>query len=82
MSGLPRDGGTLSVSWGRWAGFYWHRGYCLRLCLGWIALTYLPRDLDNLLHDLMGPKIYTALLKEACPECLRRLAAKRAEMRS
>lgn len=31
--------GTLALSWGAYGGFYVHRH---RLCLGWVALTYVP----------------------------------------
>jgi hypothetical protein len=41
-------GGTLALSWGRYGGFYLHR---YRLCLGWVALTFLPIDLDEILHE-------------------------------
>jgi hypothetical protein len=45
-------GGAFAVSWGKWGGFYWKRGYTTRLCLGWVALTYFPLDLDVLLRAL------------------------------
>lgn len=41
-------GGTLAVSWGEWGGFYLDRGWCTRLCIGWVAITYLPVDFDDL----------------------------------
>jgi len=40
------------ISIGKWGGFYFHRGYATRLCLGFIAITLLPEDLDNLLARL------------------------------
>lgn len=43
--------GTLAISWGEYAGFYWHSKYSKRLCLGWIAFTYIPNDLDDLLNQ-------------------------------
>lgn len=47
-----RDGvapcGTLALSWGRYGGFYVHR---YRICLGWVALTWLPLDLDDVLSE-------------------------------
>lgn len=39
--------GTLAVSWGPWGGLYVHRA---RLCLGWVALTYVPIELDDLME--------------------------------
>ena len=39
---------TFSVSFGRWGGFYFHRDYTIRLCLGWLAFTFYPFDMDDL----------------------------------
>lgn len=57
-----RRGGTVSVSWGSYGGFYLHRH---RVCLGWIALTYTPVDLDALM------RAYVELheQKTPCPLC-------------
>lgn len=41
--------GTLSLSWGEYGGFYFNKGYMTRLCLGWIAFTYIPEELDKLI---------------------------------
>jgi hypothetical protein len=45
--------GTLALSWGPWGGFYvsWHgRGAMTnRLCLGWLALTYVALEIDDLM---------------------------------
>lgn len=41
-------GASFVVSVGRYGGFYWRRAYCIRLCLGWIAFTFLPFDFDDL----------------------------------
>jgi len=43
--------GTISISWGRWGGFYITWGYTKRVCLGWVALTYFPDDIDDYLND-------------------------------
>lgn len=40
---------TFSISIGRWGGIYWHCGYTIRLCLGWVAFTYFPFDIDDCL---------------------------------
>jgi len=37
---------TVSLSWGRFGGFYLHRN---RVCLGWVALTWLPWEMDDLM---------------------------------
>lgn len=43
--------GTIALSWGAWGGFYVHYDWTWRLCLGWVALTYIPQDLDVLLEQ-------------------------------
>jgi hypothetical protein len=37
---------TFIISCGKkYGGFYvWHKGISKRLCLGWIAFTYVPMD--------------------------------------
>lgn len=40
--------GTIALSWGPWGGFYVHPR---RVCLGWVALTYVP---DVEVDDLMA----------------------------
>ena len=45
---------TLCISIGRWGGIYFHRDYTIWLCLGWVALTFFPCDLDDVFkrhHD-------------------------------
>ena len=43
------SGGTLALSWGRYGGFYARRAYCWRICLGVVALTYCPVEIDDLM---------------------------------
>jgi hypothetical protein len=46
-------GFSLTLSVGRYGGFYCKSyQYSKRLCLGWMAITYFPEDLDDLLHRL------------------------------
>ena len=40
---------TFMLSFGKWGGFYWYRGFGRRLCLGWLVLTWLPADIDDCL---------------------------------
>lgn len=40
---------TLALSFGKWGGFYILRGHTFRVCLGWVALTYFPEDIDVIL---------------------------------
>ncbi len=39
---------TLLFSVGRWGGFYIARGFTLRVCLGFIAITFAPVDIDEI----------------------------------
>lgn len=41
---------TIALSVGPWGGFYVHRGFCHRLCLGWLAVTLVPVELDDLME--------------------------------
>lgn len=45
-----RRRGTLALSWGAWGGFYFNRGFCPRVCLGWLAITYCPVELDDMME--------------------------------
>jgi len=47
---------TIAVSFGKYGGFYFHRGYTTRLCLGWVAITYFPCDIDTLFDELFKEK--------------------------
>ena len=39
------NGCTIMVSMGReYGGFHFFRGFTTRLCLGWIAFTFIPMD--------------------------------------
>jgi hypothetical protein len=45
--------GTLAISWGKWGGFYVHRPkgrFVSRVCLGFVAITYLPLEIDELME--------------------------------
>lgn len=39
--------GTLMFSWGRYGGFCCHSS---RLCLGWVAFTFFPHEVDDVLR--------------------------------
>jgi hypothetical protein len=43
---------TIICNVGRYGGFSVHRGDTTRLCLGWLAITIIPADLDNVLGRL------------------------------
>lgn len=40
---------TFMVNIGKWGGVYFHHGFSTRLCLGWIAFTFIPADMDEIL---------------------------------
>lgn len=42
---------TIAISFGSYGGFYIHSGYTKRVCLGWIAFTYFPEDIDRTLGN-------------------------------
>lgn len=44
----------IALSWGHWAGVYVIRGYCVRLCLGWVAITYVPVELEELIGGYLA----------------------------
>jgi len=43
---------TIMINVGSWGGFYTSGGGSFRICLGWIALTIFPFDMDNVLYDI------------------------------
>lgn len=40
---------AIIISIGKWGNVYFYRGFGWRLCLGWIAITILPIDGDEIL---------------------------------
>ncbi len=46
-------GMSIMVSVGEWGGVYLHRGYSKRLCLGWLSITFVAQDMDELLERLI-----------------------------
>lgn len=40
---------TVAVSVGPWGGFYVHRKFFQRVCIGWLAITVVPVELDDLM---------------------------------
>ncbi len=48
--------GTISISWGRWGGFYRYRSRgeylsTIRICCGWLAITYIGGiEIDDLMQ--------------------------------
>jgi hypothetical protein len=45
--------GTFSISWGKYGGWYILLRYTKRICLGWVAITYFPFDIDEKLNELL-----------------------------
>lgn len=48
------EGLSFSISFGKWGGVGYHHGYTKRLCLGWVALTVWPFDLDVWVARMVG----------------------------
>jgi uncharacterized protein (DUF433 family) len=44
---------SFVINIGSWGGIYVYRGATFRLCLGWVALTIWPFDIDYLISDLI-----------------------------
>lgn len=43
---------SIVISIGKYGGFYYHNEYTKRICLGWIAITYIPQDFDDMILDI------------------------------
>jgi hypothetical protein len=43
--------GSFCISWGKYGGWYFRSGHTTRLCLGWLAFTYFPFEIDEVLTD-------------------------------
>lgn len=41
---------TLMLTFGKSGGFYIAWGYSKRICLWWLAITFIPRDMDQILN--------------------------------
>lgn len=44
---------SVVLSCGKWGGFYLHRGYTTLLCMGFVALTFVPEEFEDLCDRLM-----------------------------
>lgn len=42
---------SLIISIGRYGGFYLLNGYTKRICLGWLAITLVFADIDDILSE-------------------------------
>lgn len=49
-----KNGRSFCISIGKYGGFYFHKDYTVRLCLGWISFTYFPEEIDNILNNLLN----------------------------
>ena len=49
-------GSCFIISFGRYGGFYFLKEYTICLCLGWVSITYIPDDIDNLINGLLKGK--------------------------
>jgi hypothetical protein len=39
------------ISFGRYGGFYFHKGNSTRICLGWMAITLFMFDADDRISE-------------------------------
>ena len=44
---------SVVFSVGKWGGFYVFFGYTKRVCLGWFAITFFPRDIDEIFNQCL-----------------------------
>lgn len=56
---------SFVISFGRWGGFYFMRGFQTRVCLGWVALTYIPMDYDEVIIRALRQEKWDAILELA-----------------
>jgi len=49
---MKKKGFSITISFGKYGGFYNFSGYGKRICLGWLAITYYPEDIDEILKRL------------------------------
>lgn len=56
---------TLAVTWGPWGGFYANgkRGLIWRVCLGFVAITYIPAEMTQILGGWLDSEDYEKTLR-------------------
>jgi hypothetical protein len=47
---MKRQGFSIIISFGKYGGFYYLNRYMIRICIGWVALTYMPEDFDDFIN--------------------------------
>ena len=50
---MRTKGTSIIFSFGKNGGFYFYRGWMIRLCLGRFAITIIPEDIDNTFEHLV-----------------------------
>ena len=43
---------TFMIAVGKWGGIYFINGFLKRLCIGWVALTFIPVDEGDFLSAM------------------------------
>jgi hypothetical protein len=57
---------TLALSWGPTGGVYAHMGYCKRLCLGRLALTFCPNvEVDDMMETYVESTVPLSAVQTA-----------------
>jgi hypothetical protein len=44
---------SIIFSFGKFGGFYYFRGNTIRICIGWMAVTILFKDIDIQLLEIL-----------------------------
>lgn len=60
---MKRHGKWFSViiSFGPWGGFYLFNRFTKRICLGWLAITFIPLDVDRLFDGIFDGEMQDML---------------------
>lgn len=57
---------TLAIHWDKkWGGFYLHKGHTFRLCLGYLAITFVPLPFDEILDSYITTQEAAGLANNA-----------------
>jgi len=43
---------SITLAVGKWGGIYIRNGWSWGLCLGWVAITFIPADVEELVGHM------------------------------
>ncbi len=52
--------GSITIHWGKSGGIYYSSGYFKKLCLGRLAITYVPEDFDEVVKKMINRLVVPA----------------------